>query len=170
MFWVIAPARSKQIRRLDNTISQIVLPESRGFFAPAGMDATTLDPQEVMDRDDFTYGHHGGAPEFIYAPDGYDCGAYSPSGLVFSTVENLARFARLMMSDGGELLSEESVAAMQGHQIYLDYDPDYFYGFGVFIEPYQDLEVRYHGGNVPGWGTVLLCVPERGYVAQRVAD
>jgi hypothetical protein len=41
------------------------------------------------------------------------------------------------------------------------FTPDLYYGFGIMIETYQGLDVRQHGGNVAGYGTYLLWVPER---------
>lgn len=136
------------------------------IFDAAGMSASTFDPDEVMATGNFAYGHH---PEptgetTVYAPNSYDSWVASPSGLAFSTAPDLARWAQMLIDGGGAVLSEPSIEAMQARQIYLDYIPDFHYGLGVFAEIYKGLEVRQHGGNLTGWGAILLWVPEERFV------
>ncbi len=131
-------------------------------FAAAGMDATTFDPDQVMASGNFSYGHHpsDSGPTTVYAPDDYDSWISGPAGFAFSTAQDLAEWALLLIDGGGSVLSPESAATMQERQIYLDYIPDFHYGFGIFAEKYKGLDVRQHGGNINGWGAYLLWVPE----------
>ncbi len=68
------------------------------------------------------------------------------------------------MDGGGPVLSPASAAIMQEPWVWQHYTPDLSYGFGVTIERYRGLDVRKHGGNVAGFGTYLLWVPDRRFV------
>jgi len=132
------------------------------IFDAVGMSASTVDPAEVVASGNFAYGHfqESTGQTTVYAPDSFDSWVASPSGLAFSTAPDLALWGQLLMDGGGAVLSDASARSMQDRQIYLDYVPGYSYGLGVFAETYKGLEVRHHGGNLTGWGTMLLWVPE----------
>ena len=136
------------------------------IFDAAGMSKTTFDPAEVVASGNFAYGHEPnstGQPT-VWAPDSFDSWVASPSGLAFSTASDLALWGQLLMDGGGAVLSDSSTETMQRRQIFLDYVPDFHYGFGIFAEIYNRLDVRQHGGNLVGWGAFLLWVPEERFV------
>jgi CubicO group peptidase (beta-lactamase class C family) len=141
------------------------------LWSKAGMDATVLLPSDVMARGNYTFGHSrdltSGEP-VIYAPDDYDNWAFGPAGYAFSTSSDLVKFALLLMHGGGDVLRPESAEAMQAPQISLDTVPGAAYGYGIVLEPYNDLLLRDHGGNVLGWGAYLLWVPERDFAVATV--
>ena len=141
-------------------------------FIPAGMTRTTFDPAEVMATGNFSYGHTPNDPgdELVYAPDDYDNGAYAPAGYAFSTAGDLARWAFMLSDGGGDVLSTESAAAMQAIQKDMDTIPGNGYGYGIFVEPFFDLTIRQHGGNIWGWGAYLLWHPERRFAVAVLAN
>lgn len=142
-------------------------------WAPAGMTATTFDPATVVGGDNYAWGHFTDpltGDETIFAPDDYDDGALAPAGYAFSTAGDLVRWALLLMGGGGGVLSPESAAAMQSPQAWTEYTPGAAYGYGVFVERYQGLDICQHGGNVPGWGTYLLWVPEERFAVAVIAN
>ncbi len=135
-------------------------------WATAGMTRTMLLPAEVLEYGNYTYGHqtdpYTGQP-VIYAPDAYDNWWGAPAGFAFSTPGDLVKWALLLMEGGGEVLSPESAAAMQDEQIWMHQTPTGYYGYGIFIDEFWGVETRDHAGNVPGWGSTLLWVPERNF-------
>jgi CubicO group peptidase (beta-lactamase class C family) len=139
----------------------------RTVFDRAGMDATTFSPAEAMASANYSYGHD---VQGVFAPDAYESWMASPSGLAFSTAPDLARWALLLMDGGGIVLSISSAEAVQERQIYLDHIPGLHYGFGVFAEQYKGLDVRQHGGNIPGWGAFLLWIPEERFAVAVLAN
>ena len=133
-------------------------------FGPAGMSRTTFDPAQVLQWDDYSWGHYTDPQtgrETIYAPNSYDSAAAAPAGWAFSTAGDLVRWALLLAGGGAPLLSPASAAAMQARQVTLDYTPGLDYGYGIMAERYKGLDLRQHGGNITGWGAMLMWVPER---------
>ena len=59
---------------------------------------------------------------------------------------------------------------MQAFQQDTDTIPGNGYGYGVFVEPFYDLTIRQHGGNIWGWGTYLLWHPERRFAVAVLAN
>jgi len=134
------------------------------LWVPAGMHSTTFNPSEVLQWGNFATGYYydsAADEEYFIAPRDFDLWAFGPAGVAFSTVGDLTRWALLLMDGGGPVLSPWSAATMQGPHQWMHYTPDLFYGFGIMLEEYQGLDVRQHGGNVIGFGTYLLWVPER---------
>jgi len=142
-------------------------------WRPARMPLTTIDPNDVMEHGNYTFGHEvdpvngglyidpqTGKPK-AYAPNSYDSGWAGPAGFAFSTPTEMVTWAELLMDGGGAVLSKASADAMQGRQMTMDYTPDDYYGYGVFLAKYRGVETRDHGGNIPGWSSQLIWVPER---------
>jgi CubicO group peptidase (beta-lactamase class C family) len=141
-------------------------------FGPAGMTRTTFDPAVVAADGNAASGHDNTAPsgEVTYSPDGYDNCVYAPAGYAFSTAGDLARWALLLADGGGAVLSPHSAAAMQSPRRDVGLLPGMAYGYGVFVEPFYDLTVRQHGGNIWGWGAFLLWHPERRFAVAVLAN
>jgi CubicO group peptidase (beta-lactamase class C family) len=141
------------------------------LFGPAGLTSTTFEPAAVVARGNATDGHlSGGDDEIIYAPDDYDNDVYAPAGYAFSTAGDLVRWALLLSDGGGGVLSAESAAEMQTLQQDLHMVPGAGYGYGIFVEPFYDLTVRQHGGNIWGWGAMLLWHAERRFAVAVLAN
>ena len=127
-------------------------------FGPAGMTRTTFDPEVVMADGNYAFGHlrYPGGAELIYAPDDYDNAVFAPAGYAFSTAGDLVHWAITLMDGGGEVLTPASSSMMQKVHTDLDLLPGQGYGYGIFVEPFGDLEIRQHGGNIWGWGAYLV--------------
>ena len=131
-------------------------------FAAAGLSRTTFDPAAVAAGGNASHGHidDGQGGEIVYAPDEYDNGPFAPAGYAYSTAGDVARWTLLLSDGGGDVLSAESAAAMQAPQRDMKVIPGMGYGYGVFVEPFYDLTIRQHGGNIWGWGAFSLWHPE----------
>jgi CubicO group peptidase (beta-lactamase class C family) len=134
------------------------------LWQPAGMTDTTFNPSRVIAGGDYSFGHYF-APEdgqnHIVGPRDNDLWAAGPAGFAFSTVGDLVRWALLLTDGGGPVLSPWSAATMQDPHAWQHYTPDLYYGYGIMVDRYQGLDIRQHGGNVAGFGTYLLWVPDR---------
>jgi len=137
------------------------------LWEPAGMHSTTFDPDEVMATRNYATGHYiddATGREHYLSPRDNDLWAAGPAGFAFSTVGDLAHWALLLTDGGGPVLSPYSAATMQDPHQWMHFDPHRFYGYGIMVEDYEGLDVRQHGGNVAGFGTYLLWVPDRRFV------
>ena len=134
------------------------------LWEPAGMRSTTFDPDEVLATHNYATGHYYdevAGREHYLGPRDNDLWAAGPAGFAFSTVGDLAHWALLLTDGGGPVLSPWSAATMQDPHQWMHFDPHRFYGYGIMVEDYMGLDVRQHGGNVAGFGTYLLWVPDR---------
>jgi len=133
------------------------------LWLPAGMSHTTFDAVQVAADGNFAYGHtwsdtqHRWIPTHPYTVDSWAAG---PAGWALSTAGDLVRWADLLMTDGGPVLSRRSIREMQRPQVWMNLRPDMSYALGIMTESYKGLDVRQHGGNISGWGSYLLWVPE----------
>ena len=141
-------------------------------LAPAGMTRTTFDPAAVIADGNYSYGHFSspGGLETVYAPDDYDNAVFAPAGYAFSTAGDLVRWALVLLEDGGPVLTPSSAELMQSPQIDLELVPGYSYGYGVFIEPFGELTLRQHGGNIWGWGAYLVWEAEHRFAVAVLAN
>jgi CubicO group peptidase (beta-lactamase class C family) len=84
----------------------------------------------------------------------HDTGAMAPAGQLWSTVEDLARFA-LFLTDGHPgVLSRETLIEMRQAV-----PPAADYGLGVRIVPYRDGLLVGHTGSMPGFQAALFVDP-----------
>jgi len=141
-------------------------------FGPAGMTRTTFDPSVVMADGNYTYGHYdlGSGIERIYPPDDYDNWVYGPAGYAFSTAGDLTNWALTLIDGGGAVLSPTSAEMMQTPYMSLELLPGQSYGYGIFIEPFEELTIWQHGGNIWGWGTFMIWEPERRFAVAVLAN
>jgi len=143
------------------------------LWEPAGMDSTTFEPSDAVASGNYSFGHYWDAEqqrELIFSPGVNDLWAAGPAGFAFSTVGDLVHWALLLMDGGGPVLAPSSAARMQERQAWTNYTPDLFYGFGIMIQDYGVLDIRQHGGNVAGYGTYLLWVPEHRFAVATLAN
>jgi CubicO group peptidase (beta-lactamase class C family) len=110
-------------------------------LSPLGMDRTGFVPIEPSVRSDLPYPR-----------------ARRAAGGLYSCVEDLRRFARLLSGREGPL-SRQSVDEMETPQIAIGPDTDYGLGLGLFRARGQ--RTIEHGGAVPGIRAQLLVAPEQ---------
>ncbi len=130
-------------------------------WGPAGLEATTLDPAEVIAGGNYSYGHvtgYGGVP-VIFSPSSYDNWAGAPAGWAFSTAPDLVKWALLLMDGGGDVLEPESVALMEKPTVLSYFSPTSRYGYGLVVDDVAGLHMIYHGGNITGWGAFVAWEP-----------
>jgi CubicO group peptidase (beta-lactamase class C family) len=136
------------------------------LWQPAGMFATSHDPAGVEAGGNFAYGYWVNPTserEEAVAPSDYFIWVDTPNGEAFTTAGDLARWALLMLDDGSDLLSPESVAAMQQPLLPMLGFADTYYGFGVMSKTRGDVQLKGHGGGVPGYQAALWWAPEHDF-------
>jgi D-alanyl-D-alanine carboxypeptidase len=141
-------------------------------WEPAGLTATTFDPEAVVAGGNFSYGHQlrSSGQYAIYSPDSYDNWVGAPAGWAFSTAPELVSWALLMMDGGGEILEASLVEAMQQPRVRSYFSPTARYAYGLFIDDIGGVRIVYHGGNISGWGAFVLWAPEQHFAVAVLAN
>jgi CubicO group peptidase (beta-lactamase class C family) len=97
--------------------------------------------------------------------------AAGPAGAINSSVDEMARYARMMLAgglfEGKRVLLEADVQHMMEPWVPIGKDPfpDVFgfrnYGMGLFVQTYRGIEIAHHGGNIDGLSSLILFVPSK---------
>jgi CubicO group peptidase (beta-lactamase class C family) len=140
------------------------------LFRPAGMNDSTKYPADAVASGNYSFGHADDGT--IYAPDDYTSITEG-----FTSAHDLALWSLMMLTGGGEVLSERSCAAAQGRQVPMHHAPGRptsidggYYGFGIFVEDFPSGTVRQHGGGIPGWVARIAWVKEEGFAVAMLAN
>jgi CubicO group peptidase (beta-lactamase class C family) len=131
-------------------------------FDPLGMERTTFDPTVAMTWPLALSHARGDAGEPRVQHRAADNVAQYPSAFAYSTVLDLARFARMQL-DGGEIdgqrvLSRESVGEMQRPQADRREGEATHYGLTLSINGWRGLRRIGHMGGILGYGCELAFV------------
>ena len=139
---------------------------SDGLFKPLGMNSTTFRPTLAMTYP-LSQGHtgSGSAKPTVIRPFTDNVAGW-PDGFMFSTANDLARFAIAFMDggriDGKQVLNPSVIKKLSSPYADLHshfrFD-DGRYGYGVFVHDYRGVRVIWHAGMLPGFGALLQMVP-----------
>jgi CubicO group peptidase (beta-lactamase class C family) len=126
------------------------------IFAPLGMKHTSFEPNAAT-RPNLAKGYvvYGGQvdssiPERDHQGRGYKV----PSGAVYTTVEDLARYLSFELGEGPEsVLKKKTLEENYRHFLRVKFSTDEITGYGVGFQLLgcKDLEVFGYGGFVPGY-------------------
>lgn len=126
------------------------------IFDPLGMERSTFDPDVFEDDEEAMTGCRPGSDEEAPEPSSFPLGDLNqPSGGLISSVRELARFLRAMMTDGSfdgaRVCPADAVDRLQWgravRQTFLD-GTDQAYGYGWIRQPVGSREVVGHGGSI----------------------
>jgi CubicO group peptidase (beta-lactamase class C family) len=150
---------------------------SERLFKPLGMNSTTFRPTVAMTYP-LSQGHS--LPEntgpAVIRPFGDNVAGW-PDGFMFSSVNDLARFAIDFMNgakiDGKQVLAPAVVAKLSTP--YTDLHSRFGfengkYGYGLFVHDYRGAHLVWHAGLMPGFGALLLMVPARQFAVILLAN
>ncbi|MBA4185432.1 MAG: serine hydrolase [Acidobacteria bacterium] len=133
------------------------------LFKPLGMNRTTFRPTVAMTYP-LAQDHQarGGGKALVVRPF-TDNAADWAAGFMFSSADELARFAIAFMNegkiDGKQVLPPAVIRKMSAP--YADIPGfDIKYGYGMRIEDYRGVRMIEHGGAIAGFGAQLRMVPE----------
>ena len=138
---------------------------SERLFKPLGMSSSTFRPTVAMTYP-LSQGHSSakGKPAVI-RPFGDNVAGW-PDGFMFSSVNDLARFAVAFVNggriDGKQVLTPAVIAKLSTP--YTDLHSRFGfdngkYGYGLFVHDYRGASLVWHAGLMPGFGALLQMVP-----------
>lgn len=87
-------------------------------FAPLGMTRTFFRPSEVEADGDFAWGKSSYDPSGVIAPDTYENPWARPAGYAFSSVRDLADFARFLLQGQDDVLGSAQRQAMMSPRVW----------------------------------------------------
>jgi len=122
----------------------------RELLAPLGMARTTTRPAGKAARG---LAVHPFADVLLPEPE-HDAGAMAPAGQLWTTVEDLARWATFAGGDTGDVLSSDTLAEMyEPHTIVDDPGQPWTTAHGLGWQVWNVEGTRYagHGGSMPGF-------------------
>lgn len=158
--YVAALAAGGEYGRLDAAYTDLIRTR---VFDPIGMRSATLsvetaqaNPNHATPHDFTLFGEV--VPTYYHADTGI-----TPAGAVNANVLDLARFVLTEMNrgvapNGTRVVSAENLAETWRPQIKAY--PDTSYGMGWFIETYEGVEMIWHDGDVLGFKSLLIFIPE----------
>lgn len=124
------------------------------LLEPLGMNRTTTRPVAPHAQG---YAVHPWADVLLPEP-AHDAGAMAPAGQLWSTVDDLARWATFLAGETGDLLSADTRGEMLMPQIVDDpRDDPWRAGYGLGLQLWNIDGRRYcgHGGSMPGFLAVV---------------
>lgn len=137
---------------------------SETIFRPLSMTRSTIRPTEAMTFP-LALGHQvqNGAAQVIRPIDNNS--AKYPGGSMFSSVNELSRWAIAMLNsgriDGKQILPAAVVENLQKPQFYLPGAVRAFYGYGLLGFTDGGVKTVSHGGASRGYGSTIFFAPEQ---------
>ena len=140
------------------------------IFAPLGMTSSDFEMESLAKYENTSKGYVFANDMFIEPPYMH-LGAFTPSGAIVSTAEDMAKFAMFQLGDGTwegqRLVSEAMLKEMHTHQMI---GTPYFwefeeiqcaeYGLGWFTDIYRGKKMINHGGNTNGFSAQMTLLPD----------
>ena len=125
------------------------------LLKPLGMDRTSYQAEEPFARGYVVHPWH----HTLREEPREDAGAMAPAGQLWSTVDDLARFAAALggTGPGGSVLPDATVAEMSAPVVLADLD-GWTHGYGLGLQLWRSGERVYigHTGSMPGYLAVLV--------------
>jgi len=134
------------------------------LFQPLGMKRSFFRPREAMTYP-LALGHNRqGAQHSVNRPAANNAAIY-PGGSIFSSVNDLSRWA-IAMLNGGKIDGKQAIAAsvvenLTKPQFYLPGPEKVFYGYGVMGFDVNGVPTISHGGVSRGYGAYIFFAPQQ---------
>jgi CubicO group peptidase (beta-lactamase class C family) len=137
-------------------------------FGPLGMTHTTFDFARARKDPDVAQPHGEDVDGKVTRAGVTFNGAVihvRPAGGVWTTVRDLDRYVRMELAkgrlpNGRRLVSEENLLARRAPQVLVS--EDVTYGMGLFVDRKWGIPVVHHGGDVAGFHSDMIWLPDHG--------
>jgi len=141
------------------------------LFAPLGMKRSNFNVAAMHADPNYSQAYELNTKREVVQIKHMALDAGGPAGAINSSVDEMARYARMMLAggmfEGKRVLLEADVQAMMQPQMPIGKDlfSDLFgfrnYGMGLFVQTYRGIEIAHHGGNIDGSSALLVLVPSK---------
>lgn len=136
------------------------------LFKPLGMTRSCVRPLDAMSYP-LALGHNITGGDAVVIRPVFNNAAMYPGGSMYSSANELARFA-LAMVNGGKIDGQQALAPMVAknlpkRQFPLAGDETAFYGYGLLGSEQQGVNIVSHGGVSRGYGSTIEFAPDHKY-------
>lgn len=141
------------------------------LFTPLGMKRSNFSVAAMHADSNYAQAYELNTKREVVKIQHIELDAGGPAGSINSSVDEMARYARMMLAggmfEGKRVLLEADVQAMMQPQMAIskDFFSDLFgfrnYGMGLFVQTYRGVEIAHHGGNIDGASALLVLVPSK---------
>jgi CubicO group peptidase (beta-lactamase class C family) len=139
------------------------------IFKPLGMNNSTFSIEEIKSKGDFAFPYRWEEEKGLNKIAFTNTGIASPANGIYTSAEDLIQWLKLHLSRGkinGKQLIPEKII-MEMHTIQMAYrsypaSPHWFtlgYGLGWIIDVYAGHYMLQHGGEVPGFTSMMAFMP-----------
>ncbi|HKY36757.1 MAG TPA: serine hydrolase domain-containing protein [Polyangiaceae bacterium] len=137
-------------------------------FGPLGMTATTLDYRLALRRPNRATAHapdRDGKQALAVMEMNEVIIAQRPAGGAWSNVRDMLKYVQVELAngnlpDGKRYVAEEPLRARRAPQVSVDQHVSY--GLGLWLERRYGIDFVYHGGDVVGYHSEMVWLPEHG--------
>jgi len=144
---------------------------TKSLFSPLGMKRSNFTVAAMHADSNHAQAYELNTKREVVKIQHLELDAGGPAGSINSSVDEMARYARMMLAggmfEGKRVLLEADVQAMMQPQVAInkDFFPDLFgfrnYGMGLYVQTYRGVEIAHHGGNIDGASALLVLVPSK---------
>jgi CubicO group peptidase (beta-lactamase class C family) len=141
------------------------------LFTPLGMKRSNFSVDAMHADSNYSQAYELNTKREVVRIEHMALDAGGPAGAINSSVDEMARYARMMLAggmfEGKRVLLEADVQAMMQPQMPSgkDFFSDLFgfrhYGMGLTVQTYRGVEIAHHGGNIDGASALLVLVPSK---------
>ena len=141
------------------------------LFTPLGMKRSNFNIAAMHADPNYSQAYELNTKREVVRIEHSELDAAGPAGAINSSVDEMARYARMMLAggmfEGKRVLLEADVQAMTepwvpiGKDLFSDLFGFRNYGMGLFVQTYRGIEIAHHGGNIDGVSALIVFVPSR---------
>ncbi len=134
------------------------------IFAPLGMNNSTMSITELAKAKDASFGYEYNFDTKETRKLPYrELTPFAPAGSINSTANDMAKWLKFVMNGGTvagkRLVSEKGFDEWLKPQMKVAGKTSY--GFGWFLQDWNNLKVVQHGGNIDGFNSMVAMIPEQ---------
>ncbi|MEY2510182.1 MAG: hypothetical protein QOE26_945 [Verrucomicrobiota bacterium] len=141
------------------------------LFTPLGMKRSNFTVAAMHADSNYSQAYELNTKREVVRIEHTGLDAAGPAGAINSSVDEMARYARMMLAggmfEGKRVLLEADVQAMTepwmpiGKDLFSDLFGFRNYGMGLFVQTYRGIEIAHHGGNIDGVSALIVFVPSK---------
>lgn len=141
------------------------------IFTPLGMKRSNFTVAAMRAEPNHSHAYELNAEREVVKVEHESVDTMGPTGSINSSVDEMARYARMMLAggmfEGKRVLLEADVQSMMqpnmpiGRSLFADVFGFQSYGMGLFVQTYRGIEIAHHGGNLRGASAIVTLVPSK---------